>query len=169
MKTAKGDITLHIGKVPAICITTNGFVKKNKENVMGRGIAKQISSLYPEIPGILGRLIARNGNIVQVIKNINGTDIISFPVKPQYSSDHTKAVAHMKNRVSSEKIPGWAVIADIDIIVRSAKQLNDLIDSEGYSMVLLPRPGCGAGELNWSEVKESIKDILRDNIIVCTF
>jgi len=45
MEIIKGDIwNLH--KVGWIIIPTNGFVKKNGENVMGRGLAKQVKDKY---------------------------------------------------------------------------------------------------------------------------
>ncbi|MFW6219706.1 MAG: hypothetical protein ACOC33_02560 [bacterium] len=168
MKIYRGNILLRIGKAPAICITTNGFVTSNNKCVMGRGIAKQISDLYPEISTKLGNLIRQNGNIVQVITNINGTDIIAFPVKPITSSDNSKLVRHMIGKINTKHIPGWAVKADINIICESTKQLAELIRLKNYKYVCLPKPGCGAGELSWDEVKSKIKDIISDNIIICT-
>ena len=168
MKHYTGNILLRIGKIPAICITTNGFVTTKGKCVMGRGIAKQISDLYPEIPQLLGKLIKENGNIVQVITNIKGTDIISFPVKPIISSDHSKLVNHMIGKITSNNIPGWAVKADIDIIESSSKQLDSLINIKKYKYVCLPKPGCGAGELSWDEVRSKIKDILSENVVICS-
>ena len=168
MKSYKGNILLKIGKVPAICITTNGFVTTNGKCVMGRGIAKQISDVYPEVPKLLGKLIKENGNIVQVITNIKGTDIISFPVKPIESYDYSKLVNHMIGKITSKRIPGWAVRADIEIIKSSCYLLNNLIEYKKYKYVCLPRPGCGAGELSWDEVRSKIKDILSENVVICS-
>lgn len=48
MKEARGNM-LDMD-CDALIITTNGFTKTNGEAVMGRGIAKQIADLMPEIP-----------------------------------------------------------------------------------------------------------------------
>jgi hypothetical protein len=59
--------------------------------------------------------------------------------------------------------------ARIDIIVQSAKELVKLADHNKWSKVYLPRPGCGAGELTWADVKPAIENILDNRFIVCTF
>ena len=42
----KGNIFDYIGKVDAICITTNGTIKSNGELVMGAGVAKEFYDKY---------------------------------------------------------------------------------------------------------------------------
>ena len=44
------------------CITTNGFVKKNGEAVMGRGCAKEACERYPGLAKQLGEKIIKKGN-----------------------------------------------------------------------------------------------------------
>ena len=61
----------------AICITTNGFTKH------GRAYGTWDCFIYvPNIENILGSLIKKNGNITQIITEINGTKLISVPSKP---------------------------------------------------------------------------------------
>ena len=61
------------GWVPAeitpdiICITTNGFVKKDGCAVMGRGCAQEAKNRYPNINKLLGIHINTKGNIPGIL------------------------------------------------------------------------------------------------------
>lgn len=125
-----------------LCITTNGFIKKDGSNVMGAGIAKECKQRYSGIEYTFGNLIKENGNIVQPIEN----RILAFPVK------------HF-----------WYQNADIELIKESCKQLRAIALFNKDKKFILPRPGCGNGKLNWSYVKEIIKDFLPENIIILHF
>jgi len=143
MKEANGNIWDHIESPNVIiCLTTNGFVKKKTDEcVMGKGNALEAKRLYPSLPQTLGRLILKNGNIVQEITN----KIIAFPVKHNWYED-----------------------ADIELIVKSASSLAIIANDNKNLFYLLPRPGCGNGKLKWSFVKPYIEEILPDNVIVVT-
>jgi len=65
--------------------------------------------------------------------------------------------------------PGFLAKADLDIIVKSAKELVKLTDDEGYKSVVLPRPGCGAGELKWEDVKPHLEEIFDDRFFIITY
>ncbi len=132
----------------AICITTNGFVKKNGELVMGRGIAKQASERWPWLPNTLGQLVVKHGNHVHVVEGISHEleTIFTFPVKHN-----------------------WFEIADIELIKRSSDELMNWVELLNYDEVLLPRPGCGNGKLDWEDVESEIEPILDDRIVVVTF
>ena len=146
----------------AVCVTTNGFVKKNGRSVMGRGCAKQFLNLYPD----LDLEVAKTGNIVKVIGTHLSADIINFPVKPVAAvcSSHDDYVSHMNFNIG-QLIPGWACKASMTIIKKSAYSLKLLADTKGYKKVVLPRPGCGAGELSWTDVKVVLS--MLDNRFVC--
>lgn len=164
---------VHI-KPDAIVITTNGFVKKTGDCVMGRGCAKTAAELMPKLPLKLGQAIGRNGNIVQVVhRHFDTYDIIAFPVKPTKcicANDKSNVVRHMQNRMTPGKfVPGWACVADMNLIIRSAHQLTKLADKQGYANVVMPRPGCGAGELKWDAVEQAIENILDDTFYVITY
>lgn len=109
-----------------IAITTNGQVAKSGRAIMGRGVAAQASRLMPEIPELLGRKIAEQGNHVHYL----GGGIVSFPV------EH-----------SPFEIP------DPALIERSAGELAALADAMGWQSVVVPRPGCGGGGLSWKDVR----------------
>lgn len=127
----------------ARCITTNGALRANGYAVMGKGVALQAKKRYPRIEATLGRLIQKYGNHVYYL----GHRLISFPTK---------------NHWMEEK-------SDLNLIKRSAIELVALlrgdvpIKSKANRRILLTRPGCGNGNLEWSEVKPVIQTILSDN------
>lgn len=165
MKEAFGNIWDM--KNDAICITTNGYVKKNGDAVMGRGIAKEAVDAYPQLPSWLGNHLRRNGNHVTIGSfdypcttwetSLDTCEQVFFifPVKPEFGPNGEM---------------GWKARADIELIERSAKELVELVDEFSYmKTVLVPRPGCGNGGLKWEQVKPVIEPILDDRFTVVTW
>ena len=169
MKEAKGNI--FYTECDAVCITTNGFVKANGENVMCRGCALEAARIIPQLPKILGDKIRNNGNKAHVLYEQNNTFLCSFPVKPaSIQFDETNVVNHMQSKFKvGDFVPGWAAKADPEIIYQSACELRALADEHDWKTIVLPRPGCGAGELNWSDIKPILEEILDDRFICMTF
>lgn len=174
MRNIKGD--LFNTKAEALVITTNGFIKNNGSCVMGRGCAKRIQDFYPSISRDLGTLIRTNGNIVQVLPHplIDPSSrkviVISFPVKPSTrvcNDDKSNIVKHMQHAFKpGDSVPGWACVAELNLIEQSALQLETLVSNNGWNPIILPRPGCGAGELKYSDVEPILQSIL-DNRFHC--
>ena len=130
----------------ARCITTNGALRSNGDAIMGKGIALQAKQRYPRVEYALGRLIQKYGN--HVFKLNNG--LISFPTKWH-----------------------WREVSNIELIKRSAIELVSLfkgdvpIKSKSNRRILLTRPGCGNGNLNWTDVRPILQTILNsDEFIV---
>ncbi len=135
------------------CITTNGTLRNSGDAVMGKGIAlqakqrydKMSKKRYDKIESALGRLINKYGNHVFYL----GRGLISFPTKHN-----------------------WKENSDIELIKRSAMELVSLINdklpikNKANKRILLTRPGCGNGGLNWAEVKPIIQTILRDDTFI---
>lgn len=138
---------LWTSEADALVITTNGFVKKNGEAVMGRGVAKEAATRFPDLPRLLGDAIKRGGNhVVSLLVPIEGPVIISMPVKVD-----------------------WREAALPNLILRSCEELVKLADGfPRWETICLPRPGCGNGGLNWDDVKRTIESVLDDRFIVCT-
>jgi hypothetical protein len=130
----------------ALCVTTNGYIKLNGAGVMGRGVARQAAKMYPGIEYALGISLKVYGNTVQpwwAMYPFNEL-IIFFPTKQSYDGP-----------------------ADIDLIERSTIQLIALAKTLALRSVVLPRPGCGNGRLDWaSDVKPVIDKYLDDRFIV---
>lgn len=156
----------------ALCITTNGFRKANGECVMGRGCALEATKRFPDIASHLGALIGKYSNRVMRLKVMpEGPILVSFPVKPVSEPllpDESNVVRHMRGK-TERVVPGWACVASTDIILQSARQLMDMADKYGWKKVVLPRPGCGAGELSWSDVKPLLESVLDHRFHVITF
>ena len=171
MRVTRGDLF----QIPcdAFCITTNGFVKQNGECVMGRGCAKQAATYWPALPRHLGELIKRNGNNVTPLYLV-GTSakvMLSFPVKPEFIIyDGENCVKHMAFRFKvGDRVPGWAAKAQLNIIKRSAEQLKKISDVYGWRTIVIPRTGCGAGELSWEDqVRPCLDGILDDRFLATT-
>jgi hypothetical protein len=155
MREDRGDLW----RIPAHvrCITTNGTVRRDGHAVMGRGCARQARDDFPELAETLGRLLTRNGNHVQRLMaemplpgrppgliRTGFWELVSFPVKHH-----------------------WRDRADLDLIERSCGELMDLADANPeWGVILLPRPGCGNGQLEWSEVRPRIAPLLDDRVVV---
>lgn len=116
-----------IGKI----ITTNGSLKANGACVMGRGCAKEAKDKFYGIDHLLGSMIKSRGNHCFLLQISFGSYIFSFPVKHK-----------------------WFEVADLKLIEQSAKELVEL--TTHLPSVVLPRPGCGNGQLEWSQVRPVI-------------
>ena len=127
----------------AHCITTNGFVKKNGEAVMGAGCAKEAKVKFPGIAATLGHTIQTVGNRVAPLWRQAPYTLVSFPVKHK-----------------------WWEAADPELIKQSARDLIRLADTFGWEKVILPRPGCGNGRLKWEDVKKVLEPILDERVYV---
>lgn len=143
MREAFGNLWDWYDQGSWVCITTNGFVKRNGENVMGAGVAKQCKERYPDFPRMLGSSIRKLGNRLLVWPELR---IVTFPVKHN-----------------------WWETADLQLIELSAGQLLQQLDENMFiaEPVYLPRPGCLNGGLDWAtEVKPILLPILDDRVIV---
>jgi hypothetical protein len=130
MIEACGDIWEHLGRA-VIAVTTSGSVTRDGKAVMGRGVASQAAQRFPGLPCVLGLLLKNAGNHVHPL----GEGIVSFPVEES----------------------AWAC-PDLRLISRSAQELRELADREGWEMVVVPRPGCGGGGLEWREVRPLLEE-----------
>jgi len=138
MIEASGDIWAEQGRA-IIAITTSGSVSRLGRAVLRRGVAGQAAQRHPELPELLGGLIGRNGNHVHLLEH----GIVSFPVEES----------------------AWAN-PDLKLIARSARELRDLADREGWERVLVPRPGCGGGGLSWGEVRPLLEQYFDGRFVV---
>jgi hypothetical protein len=125
-----------------IIVTTNGAIKKNGAAVMGRGVAKELATRYPDFPGTLGATILSSGNNVYAFSKYR---VITFPVKD-----------------------GWRKKADMVLIEKSLRQLVELVNKTDLSdKFYMVRPGCGYGRLDWeTEVKHLCEKYLDNRFII---
>jgi hypothetical protein len=107
---------------------------------MGAGIALQARSRYPDLEVTQGKLILEHGNHVHLL----GHNRISFPTKVH-----------------------WNRNSDLDLIMRSARELVALVNTmPDAKRILMTHPGCGMGNLSWDTVKPAISPILDNRFIV---
>ncbi len=135
MKEVFGDLWEFDG---IVAITTNGFIKRDRTCVMGRGCARQAAARFSELPYKLASRISAQGNHVSYFPEYR---LITFPVK------HS-----------------WWGAADLNLIRRSARELLKIIEVKKINeAIYLPRPGCGNGRLRWEEVKTILSPILKSD------
>lgn len=128
----------------AVCVTTNGVVKKDFTAVMGAGQAKEANQRY-NCAGKLGKYLLQYGNRVFNLGTVSTSDgcayqLISFPTK------HS-----------------WRDKSDLGLIVQSAYQLKELTTKLGLKQVYLPPVGCGLGGLNWEQQVAPVLQNILDN------
>lgn len=128
-----------------ICITTNGTVRRDGACVMGRGIAKQAALKFPRFPYAVGERLNYWGctEVGQLPFVFPEFRLITYPVKHH-----------------------WSDVADIKLIEESAQLLMTCVPVMQMSRVYLPRPGCGNGRLQWSDVRPVVAPILDDRFTV---
>ena len=155
MLEGKGDIwavaDARIDDISAVVLTTNGYVKANGACVMGRGVALEARERFPGIDKEIGAFIQASGNHVCVVRGRASYFIITMPVKPA---------------VGPNGEPGWKAMADINLIIESAIELRAAADEHDLrKTILIPRPGCGNGGLDWRDVRPVIAPILDDRFV----
>lgn len=153
MREVTGDLWTYPADIRVI--TTNGTVKKNGDCVMGRGCAAEAKEKYPDLPSFLGGFIKKHGNVVGI-----------------HHFDHTKPYGDPQTIISFPVKHEWYQKADLELIQRSAHDLVANIDNGPFApdiKVLMPRPGCGNGHLDWGTVKKSIEMILDNRFHVITW
>lgn len=129
-----------------LVITTNGSLNNLGECVMGRGIALEAKKRFPDIAKKLGSYIQQHGNRCFNLGRYGDYRLVSFPTKHH-----------------------WNQPADPELIASSARQLVEMTDKFGWSVVYMPRPGCGYGRLSWEQVKLILKPILDGRFFVCRY
>jgi len=140
MKEIRGNLWEYHSRGEWICITTNGYIRKDGRLVMGRGCAKEALQRIPEIAQKLGTLIKDYGNIPFEFPALK---IISFPVKE-----------HFRDK------------ADPHLIESSAKAVKRIVEAHKIEKIIIPRPGCGWGHLKWERVKPILEKVFTDDRFV---
>ena len=99
--------------------------------------------------------------------------IFSFPVKKRKelcAPDKSNVVEHMQKRFKAhDPVPGWALKADKNLIMKSAQLMMEAADRLRLTSIVIPRPGCGAGELSWKDISPGLHKLLDDRFYSITF
>lgn len=142
----KGNMWDVWGNTDLFLITTNPITRKDGAAVMGRGIAKEAATKFPEIQRSFGQFLESQDNKphnnCDWICQLDGQDVGYFMVKKH-----------------------WAAKADLDIIKRSTNSLMEWLDIKDWGRVDLNFPGIGNGGLVREDVLPIIQ-LLPDNVHV---
>ncbi|KIH76504.1 hypothetical protein SAMN05660860_01611 [Geoalkalibacter ferrihydriticus] len=122
-----------------IVVTTNCGVDRRGRAVIGRGCARQALEYFPDLAEHLGRLLQEQGARVHDL----GKGLVSFPVEET----------------------AWS-LPDLRLIRQSAQQLRDLADQQGWTKIVVPRPGCGGGGLDWHAVRPVLQEYFDERFYV---
>lgn len=162
-----------LGKADAVFVTSNGFVNSTGLATMGRGCAAEAVELMNKrginLKSVMGKVLKTHGNVVNGLVKVDCTLMFSFPVKAvsETALDNlSNVVPHMRARMTPGKmVPGWACMARPELVERSAHQAMKVADILQLNNLIIPRPGCGAGGLDWKNIGPMLHDILDDRFI----
>ena len=146
MRELKGNIFCAIGHCDAICVTTNGILRKNGDAICGRGIALTAQQTFPDFEQKLVQLIQSDGNIPHLVLASKGTAIVSFPTKYH-----------------------WKDSSDMKLINKSAELLVKMANEQKWTCVLLPRPGCSNGGLQWDKVRPVLGQVFDSRFVIVDY
>lgn len=142
MQILKGHDNIFDLPCDAVCVTTNGVVKRDGSAVMGAGIAREADQRY-HLARTLGGLLASSGNHCFDLGIRDNRHVISFPTKHDWRDD-----------------------SDPDLIRQSCKELVEIADQNALGRILLPPVGCGCGKLSWDTVSRILSESLDNRFIV---
>lgn len=144
---------LPVDEKDAVCITTNGVIRKDGRAVMGRGIAR-IADIKFNLAPALADGLRKYGNHAFYMGALRDAQtgrvmsVITFPTKHD-----------------------WKNKSDLDLIQQSARELIGLCNQYGIQRCYLPCPGCANGGLDWeTQVRPLIEPILAgDRFVIADY
>jgi hypothetical protein len=145
----RGDLWQHFHeKGHQIGISTNGFVKRNGDAVMGRGCAHEATLLSPRTARTLGTYIKLRGNV---------PGYIDVPDEKAWGAYRLMILPVKHN---------WWERADLSLIKASVNFLA--AEAQGHPEITfhVPRLGCGNGKLDWNTVVRPMMAPLPENVWV---
>ncbi len=172
MREVVADLWSFLGKAEHVCITTNPIVNGAGLAVMGRGCALEAAQRWPDVRKVLGEQSRAWGNTPHALGVVGGRHepVWNYPDTP------LRLPSLIDNRFfdwgsvlwSFPVKHHWRARADLDLICDSARRLRAVIDlyEPDAKQVVIPRPGCGNGGLDWMEVAPALAGILDDDRFV---
>jgi hypothetical protein len=174
----------------AVCVTTNGTLRKNGSGIMGKGVALEAkqrggglnSKGHSWMEALLGASIKKRGNVPcslgWTMWSDNPADPDNNPSEPTKIQPWRWEPGCGTSRPEWYKAPhvcevwtlptknDWRDAADLALIEASIKLLVEAVDAMGYKKIALTRPGCGNGGLSWEQVKPVLEKYLDDRFYV---
>ena len=140
-----GDLWQQQPYFEAVVVTTNGQVDSQGAAIMGGGCALEAAQRYRDLPFLLGHRLQKFGNACYVF----------------YLGRHTIVTMPTKGDVRKP--------SNLNLIIRSLGELQDLTNQRGWKKVLLPRPGVGLGGLDWETQVRPLCRILDNRFHIITY
>ncbi len=154
------DLTTH---VDAICIPTNGIVKKSGEAVMGAGVAKLCAVKWPQTQYILGEFLTEGKNLPYQLGMVNKLGEFWTKLTVEDKNSHICRVFSFPTKHHFKDN------SDLELIKRSCQQMVIFATALKMDFIALPRVGAGLGGLSWeNEVRPAISKILDDRFHIVT-
>ena len=138
-----------------ICITVNCTPDSRGIAIMGKGIALEAATKFPNLPKLLGE------TQIEVGGETSKSFFTERSKRPQVFQNYRLITLPTKVM--------WRDNSDISLIQNSCKYLIEIADKVNFIPfpIYLPRPGCSNGRLEWEEVKPAIENILDDRFVIC--
>lgn len=139
--------------IDTLVCTVNGIIKSNGQLVMGKGIAKDFNQKFSGLALEWGKRTKSYGLICHVSKRL--------------LSDYPTSIKDV-HLISLPTKYNWEKPSDPHLIESSIQQLVRLADHLDLKCILMTRPGCGNGGLNWDDLVQQIQldKYLDDRFIV---
>ncbi len=146
----------------ARCITTNGITRPSDgAAVMGKGCAEEARHRFPGVDAYFGLMLNHHGNHVYRLAIVPKQPLTVPPSERTNETIATWSLLSFPTKIH------WRDKSDLALIRQSCVELMALADDEPtWQTILLPRPGCGAGGLTWTEVEKVIAPLLDDRVVV---
>lgn len=137
------------GPQDAVCVTTNGMVRRDGRAVMGRGIALTADQRFGLARGLACKL------------NAQGNHAYDMGVRTDGKTGRAMRVLTLPTKHD------WRDKSDLALIERSLDEIVQLCDALRVSTCYLTCPGCANGGLDWeTQVRPICERILDDRFVV---
>jgi hypothetical protein len=151
LQIIQGDMWTEFGTTADLfLVTTNAFVKRSGELVMGRGIAKQAAQKSKwQLPMVFGKMIMEAG--VYECADFYGVLVSNL--------DFNSPRAEVKTRFGTYQVKyHWQDPARLSLISKSARMLEQIAPE--YNRIVLNFPGIGNGGLP----REKVLPVLEERL-----
>jgi hypothetical protein len=167
MREQKADLfeMIYEEGVDAICITTNGHYTTEGLAVMGGGCAGVCAKRWPDTAVRLGKCLKNFGTNQPFV-------IGALDANGDYVEPNLRMIKEFKFKCLIFSFPTIDNLLDgakLSLIKQSAEELKKLVERFGLRNVVVPRPGCGIGSLNYKDVKPILEDIFDDRFTIVSF
>lgn len=146
-----GDLWDYYERGYWVVVPTNIGWKSNGENVMGRGMALQAATRFPELPMWYGRLCKMFREDVGIC--LHPERLLLFPTKP----------------LADDPAMSWKQESSLKLIQKNLIDLRDICNMEGIKKVAMGYPGCGNGRLCEAQVRPLLNRYLNPRFTVVTY